>query len=86
MIKTAKGLALSALALISLSMPAVRGKADKALGPKDGHDLPAVDLARIKVGEIAPDFTLEDHNGSAVTLSDYRGKKGVILVFYRGKW
>lgn len=86
MIKTAKGLILSALAFVFLSMPAVRGEGDRALGPKDGHDLPPADLDRIKVGEVAPDFTLEDHNGSVVTLSDFRGKKGVILVFYRGKW
>ena len=35
----------------------------------------------LEVGMKAPDFTLYDQNGSAVTLSDYLGKK-VVLYFY----
>jgi len=38
------------------------------------------------VGEPPPDFTLPDAGGRAVTLADYRGKKPVVLVFYRGHW
>ena len=45
----------------------------------------AADLNRIKAGDAAPDFTLEDQDGKPVTLSDYRGKT-VVLVFYRGYW
>ena len=56
------------------------------LGPKDGADLSATDLTRIKAGQSAPDFTLEDSDGKAITLSDFRGKKSVVLVFYRGYW
>jgi cytochrome oxidase Cu insertion factor (SCO1/SenC/PrrC family) len=40
----------------------------------------------IGVGDIAPDFTLEDQNRNKVTLSDARGKSPVVLVFYRGYW
>ncbi|PYS58069.1 MAG: hypothetical protein DMF73_13975 [Acidobacteria bacterium] len=40
----------------------------------------------IGVGDIAPDFTLQDQNNSKVTLSDVRGKRSVVLVFYRGYW
>jgi cytochrome oxidase Cu insertion factor (SCO1/SenC/PrrC family) len=40
----------------------------------------------IGVGEIAPDFTLEDQNRNKVTLSDARGKSTVVLVLYRGYW
>jgi cytochrome oxidase Cu insertion factor (SCO1/SenC/PrrC family) len=40
----------------------------------------------VKVGEIAPDFTLEDQDGRKVTLSDARGNKPTVLVFYRGHW
>ena len=39
-----------------------------------------------KVGEPAPDFTLPDAAGRPVALADYRGKKPVVLVFYRGYW
>jgi cytochrome oxidase Cu insertion factor (SCO1/SenC/PrrC family) len=56
------------------------------LGPKDGGDLPATDVERVKVGQPAPDFTLEDTEGNKITLSDFRGKKSVVLVFYRGYW
>jgi cytochrome oxidase Cu insertion factor (SCO1/SenC/PrrC family) len=56
------------------------------LGPKDGAELSATDLNRIKAGQPAPDFTLEDTEGKNLTLSEFRGKKTVVLVFYRGYW
>lgn len=56
------------------------------LGPKDGADLSPTDLNRVKVGQPAPDFSLEDANGKTITLSEFRDKKTVVLVFYRGYW
>ena len=56
------------------------------LGPVDGHDLPPTDLERVQVGDEAPDFTLASLAGPNVSLSDYRGEKNVVLVFYRGHW
>lgn len=35
----------------------------------------------LEIGMIAPDFTLNDKDGNAVSLSDFRGKK-VVLYFY----
>jgi len=40
----------------------------------------------LRVGERPPDFTLPDTAGRPVSLADYRGKKPVVLVFYRGYW
>ena len=40
----------------------------------------------IKVGEIAPEFRLFSHLNNEVSLSDYNGKKNVILVFYPKDW
>jgi len=40
----------------------------------------------IGVGEMAPNFALEDQNKNKITLSDARGKRPVVLVFYRGYW
>lgn len=40
----------------------------------------------IAVGDVAPDFTLEDVDGNKVTLSISKGKEPVVLVFYRGYW
>jgi len=36
----------------------------------------------VEVGSQAPDFTLNDYNKQAVTLSSFRGDKPVLLVFY----
>ncbi|WP_431231421.1 peroxiredoxin [Mycolicibacterium psychrotolerans] len=36
----------------------------------------------VGVGSDAPDFTLKDQNGQPVTLSDFRGAKNVLLVFF----
>ena len=74
---------LTLLALLATSSTA---HAQTKLGPKDGESLPAADLTRVKAGDIAPNFTLEDQDGKPLTLSDYRGKKAVVLVFYRGYW
>jgi hypothetical protein len=57
-----------------------------ALGPADGRDLPPLDTGRVAVGTAAPDFTLRSKDGGTVTLSQFRGKKNVVLVFYRGHW
>lgn len=40
----------------------------------------------LRVGERAPDFTLPDAAGRPVSLVDYRSKKPIVLVFYRGYW
>ncbi len=56
------------------------------LGPKDRDELNPVNLARVRVGDQAPDFTLEDTNGRNISLSDFRNNKKVVLVFYRGHW
>ncbi|MBB6171190.1 peroxiredoxin [Nocardiopsis mwathae] len=36
----------------------------------------------IEVGQNAPDFELTDQHGQAVRLSDFAGRKNVLLVFY----
>ncbi len=69
-----------------LAICAVFVTAQTKLGPKDEATLSASDLTRINIGDEAPDFTLEDQDGKPVTLSNYRGKKSVVLVFYRGYW
>ena len=56
------------------------------LGPQEGHDLPGVDLDRVQVGDEAPDFSLASLAGPVVTLSELRGSRNVVLVFYRGHW
>ncbi len=42
-----------------------------------------MDEAKVEL-ELAPDFSLTDTQGKTVRLSDYRGRKYVVLVFNRG--
>ena len=38
--------------------------------------------APLKIGDKAPDFSLPDQTGKQVKLSDFLGKKNVVLAFY----
>ena len=40
----------------------------------------------ISVGAAAPDFTLKDQTQKEVKLSDFQGKKNVVIVFYPLDW
>jgi len=46
----------------------------------------AARTAPVGVGEMAPDFTLEDQRGHKVMLSSASAQSPVVLVFYRGYW
>lgn len=41
-------------------------------------------MAQIILNTQAPEIALQDFNGRAVRLSDFFGKKNVVLVFNRG--
>jgi cytochrome oxidase Cu insertion factor (SCO1/SenC/PrrC family) len=43
---------------------------------------PAPPKTHLKVGQPAPDFALTDTTGKPVKLSDFKGKKNVVLAFY----
>jgi hypothetical protein len=65
-------LVLAGLLLAMTAMPTV------AQSKKEDSSMP-------KVGDMAPDFTLKHFDGTDlkdVKLSDYRGKKNVVLAFY----
>lgn len=42
----------------------------------------AVEPAVLKAGDKAPSFTLPDQYGKEISLSQYLGKKNVVLAFY----
>jgi peroxiredoxin len=46
------------------------------------QSVPATPKVQLKVGDVAPDFTLPDNNNKPVKLSDFRGKKNVVLAFF----
>ena len=39
-------------------------------------------MASPRAGDAAPDFALPDQNGQLIRLSDFRGKRLVVLAFY----
>ena len=63
---------ITAIVLAGLFVPAIRAADKPAETPP-----PAV-----KVGDVAPDFTMTDQNGNKVSLHDFKGKKNVALAFY----
>lgn len=43
---------------------------------------PTAGKTHLKVGDRAPDFTLRATDGNTYKLSDFRGKKNVVLAIY----
>jgi peroxiredoxin len=41
-------------------------------------------MARVELNTRAPGFTLPDYQGGSVSLSDFAGRKNVLVVFNRG--
>ena len=47
---------------------------------------PIDSILKVKVGDHAPDFTLPSVSGEKVSLSQFRGKKNVVLSFVPAAW
>jgi cytochrome oxidase Cu insertion factor (SCO1/SenC/PrrC family) len=43
---------------------------------------PTPPKTHLKVGDMAPDFTLSSSQKKPIKLSDFRGKQGVVLAFF----
>jgi peroxiredoxin len=41
-------------------------------------------MSKVAINQPAPEFMLQDYQGNLVSLSHYRGKQPVLLVFNRG--
>jgi cytochrome oxidase Cu insertion factor (SCO1/SenC/PrrC family) len=72
--------------LLALGAPLFSQTQQPQLGSLDGEGLPPTDIDRVQVGQVAPDFRLVDEQGTIHQLSQYRGKKNIVLVVYRGYW
>jgi cytochrome oxidase Cu insertion factor (SCO1/SenC/PrrC family) len=57
-------------------------RASSANGPSSPQQNEKINHTSLKPGDMAPDFTLLDNNWKKVHLSDFRGKKNVVLAFY----
>ena len=70
-----------------LTVPAFGGSAafkDNIYNP--GELKPIDSTLNVKVGDVAPDFTLPAVGGGELTLSQYRGKKNVVISFVPAAW
>lgn len=76
----------AALAAVIVAAFAAAPAKAQTVPPADDTTLARSDTGRVRAGMEAPDFTLESFAGPRVTLSQFRGKKTVLLVFYRGHW
>jgi peroxiredoxin len=80
-------LLLSSLLVAAVALPTrTHAQPSVLLGPTDGRDMQPTEIARVAMGSRAPDFTLTKFGGGTTTLSAFRGRKNVVLVFYRGSW
>jgi len=81
-------LALSCLTCQKAGQPGGNNAAGGAANSSGGAQAnsasqsPAAPQTQLKVGDAAPDFELTDTEGQKVRLSDFRGKKNVVLAFY----
>jgi cytochrome oxidase Cu insertion factor (SCO1/SenC/PrrC family) len=72
-----KGLTVLMFGMLALGGLPVANRLGGQAEKKDALPDPAV-----KVGDMAPDFTLMDTHRNQVSLHDFRGKKNVALAFY----
>ena len=78
-------LTAAALAAFMLVPPLTRSASATPQANKPAAQKKAPEPMKLKVGEMAPDFTLLYNDGTKlqkVSLHDYRGKKNVALAFY----
>lgn len=69
--------------IVTMAMPLLLALSALAFGPRaQAQDQAAITTTNLKVGDVAPDFTLPSDQHSTVSLSSFRGKKNVILAFY----
>jgi peroxiredoxin len=78
---------LLVIAIVLMSSSAFgRSEAFKGNIYNPGKLKPVDSTLKVRVGEPAPDFTLPALNGERVALSQFRGKKHVVLSFVPAAW
>ena len=79
-----KFMGLMAILLATPAFGASSAFKDNIYNP--GHLKPIDSELKVKIGDQAPDFTLPSVSGEKVTLSQYRGKKNVVISFVPAAW
>ena len=86
-----KQFAISALAILTFFTYATIVWSDE---PKNYRELifdtgnlkPVDSILNVKIGDLAPDFTLPSIQGEKITLSQFKGRKNIVLSFVPAAW
>jgi len=78
-------LALAGALTCSISYSAESGER-KELIYQPGQLTPTSSRLNVKVGDLAPDFNLQSLSGKKVSLTEFRGKKNVVISFVPAAW
>ena len=86
--RSLRGLICFSIVLISAGVAATYGQSE---GYKDNiykveKLKPTDSVPKLKVGDVAPDFTLPAVAGGKISLSQYSGKKNVVISFVPAAW
>jgi len=76
--------ALIVLLFVATAFGASEAFKDNIYNP--GQRKPVDSALKVKVGDLAPDFTLPSVSGEKISLSQYRGKKHVVISFVPAAW
>jgi peroxiredoxin (alkyl hydroperoxide reductase subunit C) len=76
--------ALVVLLFVATAFGASEAFKDNIYNP--GQLKPVDSALKVKVGDLAPDFTLPSVSGEKISLSQYRGKKHVVISFVPAAW
>lgn len=68
------------------NIAALPGKMPVSLSPDLSHTDAYEFLDPVPVGKAAPNFTATTADGKTIKLSNYKGKKNLVLVFYQGSF
>jgi peroxiredoxin len=71
---------------LAAQLDAISSKIPQVIADRIQAGVDAVQAPGVRVGELAPDFTLPNASGDAVALAELLGRGPVVLVFYRGEW
>lgn len=80
------GLIVAVVALVRLQSAYGISDAYKGNIYNPGTLRPTDSVLKVHVGDTAPDFTLKSVSGATVSLSQYRGKKNVVISFVPAAW
>jgi peroxiredoxin (alkyl hydroperoxide reductase subunit C) len=87
MIKSTVSIIVAGLMLGTLSTLAIGASSAYQNNIYDPGKLKPIDSQlKVKIGDSAPDFTLPSVSGEKISLSQYRGKKNVVLSFVPAAW